>query len=899
MLSKNDDIRPSIENLLRHPLVLKYTRSFREPSDFKVKVPSEVGNERNTLTSARTAKEIIANENCSKETMEDNAHVKNFKIHNKNIEEITEIVPYKAVCSNMANNSNIQYDHAINVNKGVESLDEIYGTSIDNNTFLCETDDKYELDVNRQNSEEANIPAVENPKIPPGVDIPSKDTRHSVQTKINITYTQKTRNETNTGIRTRATEENLITDYEQTNELAQNQLSLIRQIYNSKMHMKDVLGRYSSEENIYMNNKSLPRRLIDESDDNNNKEERNRNVKEGKSNEFKNVLAKNSYLETAIDDVIDNENQQILSLPKLEMNFNNKQDIQPQHPPVNGVDEDIMARYQQLEDKINKILATQSRNEEIKSNHLSDLEILLHEKLDRIRHHEAYIKNKEKQLQNLELNLNKRERNLGIQERMIQETIQRAQVYLKQCKDSRRNLGLRTPIQLELKSLKENMKLGENFKVNDELGTVQEMEKDQLARNFNSNQIGLKISKTNLPMGKRKEPGLENMRRHSTVDNDSSLSADPGDTSILPTMCKIDPDKVKPIKHYRHVHFQDEFIELFNDIDEMCHNRNKSTLEIIHNNPNKIHVENPELKDQLTNKIMPDKYLNTAEIDVNKPSIPPRQSSILGLRKPSNNTNVQMNNISDRKSNMTSSHPSTSSMKLSHEKTSISHRTKQVCTINHNRQRHSVSDVKLHKVEEERKPLTNIFENNNLQIHSRSSGLVGPGFMTSTVKNLKSNQIKSAKIKSNSMLPIGRTHSHVQMHDQENGLTGMRKHFVKSKTSQTASNSNVQQWMRKSMRNKENLGQGRDIDNRNKENTLQELHDKRIFVNEQDGFNLKQLNPNNLELVRKHLQPLTVQHSLPLQNCQSKSNFKDILKTRYADLALSPLTSEMSGLDLP
>lgn len=799
----------------------------------------------------------------------DNACVKRFKLHNAG-NSGPEVVP------NL--NRNVK-DSENNVTKQEDFHDEIYGTCIDTETFLCESDYKHELLENNEQHFRYK-PAVENTiHVPSDIEIPTREITRSVQTKINITYTQKSNNENVFTIHPNTCETNkeMKAESEQDTELAQNQLSLIRQIFNSKMYMKDVLGCYSSEENIYMNNKSLPR-TNENSEKNNNEVEIGRNYKDVNPNGMKEVLGpkkqnksrKNSYLETAIDDAFGDRDQPLLDVGKIETNTNINDENYLKNPPVEAKDDqDVMARCQNLEDKINEILVTQSKNQQIKSNHISDLDMLLQEKLGRIRQHETYIKNKEKQLQNFELNLNKRERSLAVQEKMVREKIQRAQVYLQQCKDSRRNLGLRTPIELELKPLKENLKL-----FNADLGTAHEMEQDKLTKNANkSNQLHLKISKTSLPTRKNKDtPGLE-MKRHSVIDNDSSFSADPGDTSILPTMCKLDPDKVKPIKHYRHVHFKDEFVELFNDIDEMCQNRKKSTDQDFNNNDN-ISKDSETREDVQNNNLglaMATKYSNSVQPEINHPIIPSRQSEVFRLLRLSTNTNFQINNVLDRKSNMINSHPSTSSVKLdNHEKSSIPHKTKQLCISNHHtRQKHSISDIKLHSVEE-RKPLLNLFTNSNIpKQQSRSSGLVGPGFISSTLntKAHKDDQIKSAKIKTSSMLPVGNRHVQskgvsMQTNDQENALTGMRKHFVKSKTSLTTnSNSNVQQWLRKSMRNKENLGQSKE--NSSTEGKVIEFHDRRTDACLQgDESNLKQLNADNLDIVRKHLQPLSAQNCL-------------------------------------
>ncbi|KAL1456016.1 hypothetical protein WDU94_000771 [Cyamophila willieti] len=689
-----------------------------------------------------------------------------------------------------------------------------------------------------------------------------------------------------------------------------------------------------------------------------------------------------------------------------------------------------MERYQTLEDKMNEILAIQNKNQDIKLNNSNDLGTLFKEKLDRIRQHEAYIKHKEKQLETLEKSLNRREKCLALQEKLAQEKIQRAQVYLKQCKESRRSLGLRSATMSELKSVKsrsqsEHSEVSNTTQVN---SIIQNMD-------IETNIVHTKPSRTSFPMQRSKVSLAPQVRRLLSIDNDSSFSADPGDTSILPTMSKIDPDKVKPLKYYRHVHFEDQFSDMLNAINGTGMKRN--TIQVPESNS---HVRNPvalrtehrrlsktggndQSVQSILNATRGNRCLQAVKIESNQQATSTKsderlktatnnKANLIGKEIkisshpstyasknnphqttfiPHNTSTVKLNtNLATSAphntlkfrtdTNQTTAEPhNTSTVRTNtNPVTAVPHKTKLSCLTNHQiSQRKSLTNIKLRQFVEARTPLSNVFYNNNSdnrilsnKRHSSPSALVSPGFITCNLNTntvQKDDQIKSAKLKP--LLPIGDDNSQKNQNRPtemtQPNLTGMRKHFVKSKTSQM-SNSNVQQSIRRSVRSKENLAktQRQDNDDIGKENTPLEnqAHDERSNVRllheqskaniqnhaplnmkqidqnnieiirkiqgheksktniqnhaslnmkqidqnnieiirkiqgheqsktniqNQASLNMKQIDQNNIEIIRKQLQPL-----LQNQTVRPKFHFRDMLKTRYDNLKLSPLTAD-------
>ncbi|KAI5730741.1 hypothetical protein M8J76_016910 [Diaphorina citri] len=648
-----------------------------------------------------------------------------------------------------------------------EPEDDIYGTCVDNNKEIHENEQLSIMD------EKGNAVGL--------VNEPKRDTNYACPEAI-----------VGTGIRQRLLDPDNKTKPD--TELTVNQISLIRQIFNSKMHMKNVMPCYSSEESIYMNGKSLlnttnnnntnaeSEQKRSREDNGNDSQGNHTNVKQDKPylESIQNKAKMKPYLETAIDEMSD-QGQDVKVISILEENTNGSGG-----ELLDAMNKDqIIACYQTLEHKINEILAFQNKHN---SNHTDSLEMLLKEKLDRIRQHEAYIKTKEKQLQALEMSLNKREKCLAMQEKLVQDKIQRAQVYLKQCKDSRRS------------------------KLSCDNETVKLLDRDKPL-------IHARISKTSLPI--RKSKAIE--------DNDSSFSADPGDTSILPTVAKIDPNKVKPIKYHRHVHFKDQFIELFNDIDEM---RKCPALE----------------------KISHETYRN---IDVRNNHDEGDNQHVIELSRLRRN---------DDEWNKMNTH--TGSYKHQHN---FPTGYKQL-----------LNNVKPNHLREERKPLSNIFSNpepNNNNMNKRissTSGLKTSGFVTSTLNGNHSNDIEAS-----TMVPLSQDNQIKKQHS----LIGMKKHFLKCKSSQHLQ----PEWIRKSMKNNHHTISLKLIgeDKENEMINTMASFDGKIS---QDS-NLKQLNPDNINIVRQQLQPLYLQNQKP----KPKYNLKDVLKTRYDVLELSPVNSELLG----
>lgn len=901
LLSKNNAVRPSIETLLQNPLVLKYTLPYSDSSDPVYSVPKDIKNTHIQTPSAIASKETIQNENTDLST----------HLNRSDNSPIPLVPPTTNISSRIYQNVFVKNKIEVyedNKTKQNESYDEIYGTCVDNDSTAGNVSLKEHSNSNYEKfppkcelhlcsavpscEHTSNMSATSSTQV--CCSITAESSKESTELLNEFSSEQKNQMLDDTGIKKR--------ENEQQTELFDNQMRLMRQIFNSKMHLKDILQCCSSDENIYMNSKSLLGRNLASSDKNNNQQGHLENttklitMNDNVSIENLDRCVLKPYLETAIDGSFRN-NVHVKDdafIPDENANNAIQENIeifQDQH--------DIMARYQTLEDKINQILSIQNKNHQIKSTHGDELEFLLKVRLDRIRQHETYIKHKEKQLQSLEQSLNRREKSLALQEKMVQQKIQRAQVYLKQCKESRKSSGAKTR---SVSELKDNMKQLH-------IDPVVRDEKEVSARN--PLPLNSKLSKFNLPARKTdihtKEVPIPQFKKLLPVDNDSSFSADPGDTSILPTMSKIDPDKVKPLKYYRHVHFEDQFTELFNDIDLNINKiSNTATNSNIKNQLQTIHTRTEE--NSCNNNIeftKCNRHTESVKHQSNQENIPTKLTSDALRAVRVSNT---QGHSQDRNKQITKAGQSTfmvnNSIKV-HDNTFHGHKTKQLCHSNHMiNQRQSLVNMKLRQFVEQRQPLSNIQASDKTMTkrHSSPSGLVGPGFITSTLTNKvmhKDEQVKSAKLKT--LLPSGEVNIQSSKNgdqktnvQQESKLTGMRKHFVKSKTSQ--SSSNIQQCIRRSMRSKEahnskpsvyhNMGDG-------KENKPQGISkESRLSESSLQSFNLdlKQLNQHNIGLIRKQLKPLSLQNH-PIKQ---KSNFRDVLKTRYDHLELSPLPSEVT-----
>uniref|UniRef100_A0A8D8TCH2 non-specific serine/threonine protein kinase n=1 Tax=Cacopsylla melanoneura TaxID=428564 RepID=A0A8D8TCH2_9HEMI len=1060
MLSKNNQLRPNIETLLQHSLVVKHTSSYRDSSDPVYMKPRniqriicETNNATNPLyMKPRDVQRILAeskqtknpsgvpstnvknynyqnvtqknvvtkqedkntsNKNANQITNYSDAHKDqtgtacrnlgtcenpsiapstSFANHNyQNIQQnqVKELVtkPQNNVYQNVPNNkkraddtvphcktgdetsiltnkdrdeaamthNNDKEDYVIKLDETrSDSYDEIYGTCVDPKTPPLDNSNK-----NRRQSvsdQSAEIPE-EMELLEPACYqyniVTNKDIKDSFVDNRRERLTKPANNpfkNPSSEQRIKAFETNEREDREndEKDDLAQVQMNLIRQIFNSKMHMKDIMQCFSSDENIYMNSKSLLNRNQD-SDTNNNRPEKVRSNEKISTED--NVLGENEsctrennkvrdYLETAIDDSFGHKNLTVKNVIQIEENDNSTDDKCVKTSMDQSDKYEIMERYQTLEDKINEILDVQNKNQEIKLKNSNDLETLLKEKLDKIRQHEVYIKHKEKQLETLEKSLNRREKCLALQEKLAQEKIQRAQVYLKQCKESRKSLGLRSATMSELKSVKSRSQ-SDHSKVSNTTQNITKLNSIIQNMNTETNIAHTKPSQTSFPVQRSKVTLVPQFRRLLPVDNDSSFSADPGDTSILPTMSKIDPDKVKPLKYYRHVHFEDQFSDILKETgmtrnkmnvpESNSHGGNHIGFRTEHRGISKTRGNDQSVQNMKLNMTRVNRSLQAVQIESNQQAMPTKTSE--GLKTVTNK--VHSHNYQKSKEMNTNSHPSTSIVKMnpnqttfiphntstvrlnnSNLATAVPHRTKLSCLTNHQiSQGQSLTNIKLRQFVEARAPLSNVFNTNNSnnrvisKRHSSPSALVSPGFITSTFMNTntvrKDEQVTSAKLKP--LLPTGGDDNsqNRQPETTQTNVTGMKKHFVKSKTTQM-SNGNIQQCIRRSVRSKENISKAQkqvnDDVGEGKENTplqnqphakhsnvsLLQGHERSNVSLQHHDFNMKQLDQDNIEIIRKQLQPLSLQN----QYVRPKFHFRDILKTRYDNLKLSPLISD-------